>query len=107
MKRCPKCYQIYGNTETFCEADGQRLLPDPGLTLETTELVPDGPPAKNLSALGTGLIGLITGVARLIVFYHGDTISLFPADDIRACSRVRRYANHSKVTVKDTSANPR
>jgi len=63
MKRCPKCYQIYGNTETFCEADGQRLLPDPGLTVETTELVPDGPPAKNLSALGTGLVGLITGVA--------------------------------------------
>lgn len=63
MKRCPKCYQVYGNTETFCEADGQRLLPDPGLRVETTELVPDGPPSKNLSLLGTGLIGIITGVA--------------------------------------------
>jgi hypothetical protein len=63
MKRCPKCYQVYGNTETFCEVDGQRLLPDPGLTVETTELVPDGPPSKNLSALGTGLVGIVTGVA--------------------------------------------
>ena len=63
MKRCPKCYQVYGNTETFCEVDGQRLLPDPGLTVETTELVPDGPPSRNLSVIGTGLVGIITGVA--------------------------------------------
>ena len=63
MKRCPKCYQVYGNIETFCEVDGQRLRPDPGLTVETTELVPDGPPSKNLSVLGTGLVGVITGVA--------------------------------------------
>jgi len=63
MKRCPKCYQVYGNPETFCEVDGQRLLPDPGLAVETTELVPDGPPSKNLSALGTGIVGIITGVA--------------------------------------------
>ncbi|HEU4433793.1 MAG TPA: hypothetical protein VFR51_10365 [Pyrinomonadaceae bacterium] len=63
MKRCPKCYQVYGNIETFCEVDGQRLLPDPGLNVETTELVPDGPPSKNLSLLGTGLVGIVMGVA--------------------------------------------
>jgi hypothetical protein len=63
MKRCPRCYQVYGNTETFCEVDGQRLQPGPGQTVEATELVPDGPPSKNLSAVGTGLVGVITGVA--------------------------------------------
>jgi cytoskeletal protein RodZ len=62
MKRCPKCYQVYGNTETFCEVDGQRLLPDPGLKIETTELVPDGPPSRNLGPLAIGLVGVFMGV---------------------------------------------
>jgi hypothetical protein len=62
MKRCPKCYQIFGNSETFCETDGQRLLPDPGLTVSTTELVPDGPPQRSGGAFAIGLIGACTGV---------------------------------------------
>ena len=62
MKRCPKCYQIYGNTELFCEADGQRLLPDPGLDVASTELVPDGRPSRNPGVFAIGLIGVFTGV---------------------------------------------
>lgn len=62
MKRCPKCYQVYGNTESFCEADGQRLLPDPGLTVDTRELVPDGRPSRSPNAVAIGLIGVFMGV---------------------------------------------
>ncbi len=63
MRRCPKCYQVYGNTESFCEADGQRLLPDPGFTVDTRELVPDAPQSnRNSTVLATGVIGVFTGV---------------------------------------------
>jgi hypothetical protein len=62
MKRCPRCDQAYGDTETFCEADGQRLLPEPGRKLETTELVPDGPPSRNLTPLAIGIAGVFMGV---------------------------------------------
>jgi hypothetical protein len=63
MKRCPNCYQVYGNTESFCEADGQRLLPDPGLTVDSRELVPDAPRSnRNSTVLATGVIGVFTGV---------------------------------------------
>jgi hypothetical protein len=63
MKRCPQCYQVFDNTESYCEADGQRLLPDPSLTVQATELLPDGPQfGTNQSAFATGLIGVVTGV---------------------------------------------
>jgi hypothetical protein len=63
MKRCPKCFAAYGNAETFCEVDGQRLLPAPGLTVSTTELVPDGKPSgQNAGLVATGLIGVLSGV---------------------------------------------
>lgn len=32
MKRCPECYEVYENSEKFCEADGQPLLADPALS---------------------------------------------------------------------------
>ena len=62
MKRCPRCYQVYGNTESFCEADGQRLLPDPGLTVDARELVPDGKTSRNSGALAIGVVGVFAGV---------------------------------------------
>jgi hypothetical protein len=62
MKRCPKCYQVYGNTESFCETDGQRLLPNPGLTVDTRELVPDGTASRSPNAIAIGLIGVLAGV---------------------------------------------
>ena len=62
MKRCPQCYQIYGNTELFCEADGQPLLPDPGLAVASTELVPDAPPSRSPGVFAIGLVGVLTGV---------------------------------------------
>ena len=62
MKRCHTCYQVYCNTESFCEAYGQRLLPDPGLTVDTRELVPDGRPSRTPGAAAIGLVGVFTGV---------------------------------------------
>ena len=63
MKRCPECYNVYANTETFCEVDGQRLLADPALAVNRADLVPDAPVSKpNGAALATGLIGVLAGV---------------------------------------------
>jgi|SRR5688500_5104972 len=63
MKRCPQCYQVYANTETFCEADGQLLLADPAPVVNRADLVPDRPVRQpNQAVLATGIIGVLTGV---------------------------------------------
>ena len=31
MKRCPECYEVYEDSEKFCELDGQPLFVDPAL----------------------------------------------------------------------------
>jgi hypothetical protein len=63
MKRCPQCYQVYENTEAYCETDGQRLLDDPALLVEKEYLVPDAPVSTaGTGAVATGLIGVLTGV---------------------------------------------
>ncbi len=69
MKRCPQCYGVYQNTETYCEADGQRLLDDPARVVERDDLVPDGP--RSSGALAIGLIGVLTGVILCCVAYLG------------------------------------
>ncbi|HEX6045128.1 MAG TPA: hypothetical protein VFZ22_11615 [Pyrinomonadaceae bacterium] len=63
MKRCPQCYGVYQNTETYCEVDGQRLLADPVMPVKRGDLVPDAPQStRNYGAVATGLIGVLTGV---------------------------------------------
>jgi hypothetical protein len=70
MRRCPQCYQVYANTETFCEADGQRLLGDPARIANSAELVPDVPVSRpNRAVLATGVIGVLTGVVICEVDY--------------------------------------
>ncbi len=61
MKRCPQCYQVYENTEAYCEADGKRLLDDPTRLVEN--LMSDATASSaNSGAVATGLIGVLTGV---------------------------------------------
>ncbi len=33
MKRCPRCYETYDESEKFCELDGQPLLAEPTLSV--------------------------------------------------------------------------
>lgn len=64
MRRCPECYEIYDGKETFCEADGQRLLSDTAFSIENEEAISDratGTPREQSSWV-VGLVGVTVGV---------------------------------------------
>jgi hypothetical protein len=61
MKRCPQCYQVYENTEAYCEIDGQRLLADPA-TLVDSENLDASASTANQGVAASVLIGVLTGV---------------------------------------------
>ncbi len=67
MKRCPECYEVYENTEKFCEVDGNSLLSDPALSIVGDK--------RNRNLHGnrqpwlTGLIGVVVGVLLCASLY--------------------------------------
>ena len=57
MKRCPQCYEVYEETEKFCEADGQELLANP-----TLPPVSHTAPAATPAWLPAAALGVLIGV---------------------------------------------
>ena len=63
MKRCPECYEPYGDEAKFCETDGQALLADPAVSPKP-EAAATAPPTRPVwwpaAALGV-VIGIVFG----------------------------------------------
>ena len=78
MKRCPRCYQPYSDSERFCESDGQPLLPDVGVTLpvgktvDTAVPVPD-PAAQKREMRLMVIVGVMVGMVLTSLGYAGYT----------------------------------
>lgn len=103
MKRCPQCYEIYENTEFFCEADGQRLLGDPALLVDTADLIPDIPKSQsNQGSLATGLIGVLTGVILCCGAYFA--YSLLTMESGRRELKSAPYAAQDREPVQSRQA---
>jgi hypothetical protein len=82
MKRCPECYEIYENSEKFCELDGHLLLADPALLDagdDNTEPRPEGRHLNRESWL-TGLIGVMAGILLCAGVYAAYTLGSIDAD---------------------------
>ncbi|MDQ5843970.1 MAG: hypothetical protein M3539_01575, partial [Acidobacteriota bacterium] len=64
MKRCPDCYDIYDDSERFCETDGELLLADPTLSVVKDESLQPNPVAvhSNRDYWLTGIVGLMVGI---------------------------------------------
>jgi hypothetical protein len=62
MKRCPECYEVYEDSERFCEADGHELLVDPALASESSQAVAPGPPAAGPSWMPAAILGVLIGI---------------------------------------------
>ncbi len=84
MKRCPECYEVYENSERFCEVDGQLLLADLALSvvgIENTE--PDtegeGLHLKRETWL-TGLVGVMAGIVICTGVYAAYTLGGMEAE---------------------------
>lgn len=61
MKRCPQCYEVYDESERFCETDGQELLTDPAIAPELPAASP-APPAPGASWLPGAILGVLIGI---------------------------------------------
>lgn len=82
MRRCPECFEVYENSEKFCELDGRPLLADPVLCVageENTEPGPEGLQLKRESWL-TGLVGVIAGIVICVGVYAGYMMGSIEAD---------------------------
>jgi hypothetical protein len=61
MKRCPQCYEVYDESERFCEVDGKELLTDPAAAPEPQAASP-APPAAGASWLPAATLGVLIGI---------------------------------------------
>jgi hypothetical protein len=83
MKRCPKCYQPYADSERFCESDGEPLLTDIGVTspvgkVADTEMAVLDPSAQKREMRMMVIIGVMVGIIVTSLGYAG--YSLFMAN---------------------------
>ena len=60
MKRCPNCYEVYDESERFCEVDGQELLADPAST--PSQAVAPAPLAPGSPWLPAAILGVLIGI---------------------------------------------
>jgi hypothetical protein len=76
MKRCPECYEPYGDEAKFCEADGHQLLPDPAVLPKPEALATTAAVGRTVAwpaaALGV-LIGVIFGAGVFAVAFMWST----------------------------------
>ena len=80
MRRCPECYEVYENSEKFCEIDGQPLLADPALSApdsDSAEPFAESPAAEiyphesehQREALLVGAGGVVLGIVICVGAY--------------------------------------
>jgi hypothetical protein len=100
MKRCPECYDIYDESEKFCDMDGQLLLADPSSSdsgAETTQPSLDGLHLKRESWL-TGLVGVMAGITLSAGGYAGYALWTIEADSKE--QETRGYASEMRQPVQ-------
>src|SRR5688572_23858816 len=83
MKRCPRCYQPYADSERFCESDGQPLLTDIGVTSPVgkaadTEAAVLDPSAQKREARLMVIIGVMVGMVVTSLGYAGYSLLANP-----------------------------
>lgn len=82
MKRCPVCYEGYGEGEKFCELDGQRLLSDPAISPNNEERATINPSRGQAAQQPwfTGFVGVTVGILLCGAFYAAHTLWSSEAD---------------------------
>lgn len=79
MKRCPRCFETYDESERFCELDGQPLLADPTLTAPTGSNIeslstsaapkPDVQSSQQREVWFVGTAGVVLGIVVCVGGY--------------------------------------
>lgn len=106
MKRCPQCYEVYAETERFCEADGQELLTDPAVAPELQAASP-APPAAGPSWLPAATLGVLIGIGIGAGIFAAITLSSGSKEDEPQVVREAPDYREKAPSVRATAvANP-
>ena len=102
MKRCPQCYEVYDESERFCEADGQELLTDPAATPESPAAAP-APSASGPSWLPAATLGVLIGIGIGAGIFAAITLSSGAKEDdpqvVREAPEYREKAPNVRATA--------
>lgn len=108
MKRCPECYESYGDQAKFCEIDGHELLADPALAPKAAAA--DVSTAKPVWWVGTAvgvLVGVIFGAGVFAVTFMVSTPRASERPDSNPTPEVQeRVVPHRTVTASSSLPTP-
>ncbi|HKY41721.1 MAG TPA: hypothetical protein VJM50_01395 [Pyrinomonadaceae bacterium] len=103
MKRCPQCYEVYDESERFCEADGQELLADPTSAPEPSQYVAPAPPAAGPSWVPAAILGILIGIGIGAGIFAAITLSSGSKENepqvVREAPEVRQSAPSVRATA--------
>ena len=109
MKRCPECYETYGDQAKFCENDGHELLADPARAPKP-EITADAATAKPVWWIGTALgvlIGVIFGAGVFAVTFMMSTPQASERPDPNPTPEVQeRVLPHRTATASNSLPTP-
>ncbi len=106
MKRCPECYEIYQNSERFCELDGKPLLFDPALSVDVEESATVLPNRFYLAreSWASGIIGAISGIVVCLGVLAGYALWTLQSDSQQEASSTVSQALEPVRSVRATPA---
>lgn len=109
MKRCPECYETYGDQAKFCENDGHELLADPALVPKAAAAA-DASSARPVWWVGTAvgvLIGVIFGAGVFAVTFMVSTPQASERPDSNPTPEVQeRVLPHRTATASSSLPTP-
>ena len=104
MKRCPQCYEVYDESERFCEADGQELLADPAPA--PSQAVAPAPSAAGPSWLPGAILGVLIGIGIGAGIFAAITLSSGSKENEPQVVREAQYYREKSPSVRPAAANP-
>jgi hypothetical protein len=103
MKRCPQCYEVYDESERFCEADGQELLADPTAAPERSQVMAQAPPAAGPAWVPAAILGVLIGIGIGAGIFAAITLTSGSKEDqpqvVREAPAVRERAPNLQATA--------
>ena len=101
MKRCSQCYEVYEESERFCEADGQELLADP--VSAPSQVIASAAPAAGPSWMPAAILGVLIGIGIGAGIFAAITLSSSPKENepqaVRQAPEYREKAPSGRATA--------
>ena len=104
MKRCPQCYEVYDESERFCETDGQELLADPASV--PSQAVATAEPAAGPSWMPAAILGVLIGIGIGAGIFAAITLTGSKENDPEVVRQAPEYREKAPTVRASAVANP-